>query len=190
MPSLPLNGRGRHLPRAAAAGTLALALSSALLAGCGGGSKDAGAGTGSQDTTPSVTSVTIALPNDQPLRPACGLLTQAEVEAAIGVRVATGRESTAEGRSVCGFTVANAANQSVLLVTTSSSGVPAGFTAAQEKADRPRTITAGDEAFVSGAQALVRKGNTMVAILVAVRQQPAQLTASATKLAEAVGTRL
>lgn len=62
--------------------------------------------------------------------------------------------------------------------------------AAQQKADRPQTITAGEQAFVSGAQALVRKGNTMVAILVAVRQQPAQLTASATKLAQAVATHL
>ncbi len=189
MPSLASKGRGRHLPRAAAAGPLAIALCSSLLAGCGGGSKDAGAGEDS-DTTPSVTSPTIPLPNDQPQRPACGLVTQAEVEAAVGVRVSTGRESAVEGRSICGFTVATAADQSVIVVATSSSGVPAAFEAAREKADRPQPVTAGEQAFVSGAQALVRKGNTMVAILIAVRQQPAQLTASATKLAQAVGTRL
>ena len=190
MPSHPLNGRGRHLSRAAAAGTIALALSSALLAGCGGGSKDAGAGSGSENTTPSVTSPTIPLPNDQPLRPACGLVTQAEVESALGVKVAAGKENSLSGRSSCGFSLATAPDQSVLIVATSSSGVPAAFTAAQEKADRPQSITAGEQAFVSGAQALVRKGTTMVAILVAVRQQPAQLTSSVTTLAQAVGTRL
>lgn len=189
MPSLPSNGRGRHLPRAAAAGTLALALGSALLAGCGG-SKDAGAGGGSENTTPSVTSATIALPADQPRRPACQLVTQAEVEASVGVRVSAGKETAVEGRSLCSFTVATAADQSVLIVATSSSGVPAAFDAARQKAESPQSVNAGEQAFVSGAQALVRKGNTMVAILVGVRQQPAQLTASATKLAQAVGTRL
>ena len=190
MPTLALNGRGRHRPRAAAAGTLAIALCSSLLAGCGGGSKDAGAGEGSENATPSVTTPTIPLPNDQPQRPACGLVTQAEVEAALGVRVSAGKESAVEGRSVCGFTVATAADQSVIIVATSSSGVPAAFEAAREKADRPQPVTAGEQAFVTGAQALVRKGTTMVAILIAVRQQPAQLTASATRLAQAVGTRL
>lgn len=190
MPFHPLPGRGRHLPRAAAAGTLALALSSALLAGCGGGSKDTGSAPGSESTTPSVTTATIPLPNDQPLRPACGLLTQAEVESALGVKVAAGREAAVAGRSSCAYTLATAADQSVLIVSTSSSGVPAAFTAAQQKADRPQSVTAGEQAFVSGAQALVRKGNTMVAILVAVRQQPAQLTAAATKLAQAVATHL
>ncbi len=91
---------------------------------------------------------------------------------------------------MCAFTVAGAADQSVALISTSSSGVPAAFDAARSRAESPQTVSAGEQAFVTGGQAVVRKGTTMVAILVAVRQPPAQLTSAATKLAQAVGNRL
>ena len=40
------------------------------------------------------------------------------------------------------------------------------------------------------AQGPVRRGNTMVAILVVLRQSPTQIQAAATKLTQAVGTHI
>ncbi|HEV2761139.1 MAG TPA: hypothetical protein VGV86_16380 [Acidimicrobiales bacterium] len=183
--SVPANGRPRRV-RAA----VAVALCSSLLAGCGG-SKAGGSSAGDGDPSSSPGSAAaVTLPVDQAQKAACSLLTQAEVEAAIGARVAPGREEVQAARSLCAFALVSAADQSVVLVSTSSSGVPAAFEAAQAKAQAPQSVAAGDQAFVSGGQALVRRGNTMVAILVALRQQPGQLAGPATRLAQAVGTRL
>lgn len=183
MASAPSNGRPRHLSRAA----VTLALCSSLLAGCGG-SDAAGSGSGG-DAAPAA-GAPAPLPADQPQKAACGLVTQAEVEAAVGTRVGVGTEQAQPGRSVCVFGLVSAPDQSVAVVSISSSGVPAAFEAAQAKAESPQPVGAGDQAFVSGAQAAVRRGSTMVAILVAVRQSPAQLASAATRLAQAVGTRL
>lgn len=183
---IPSNGRPR-LSRRAGTIVAAVVLSAGLLAGCGGSKAPASAGDG--DAVPA-TAAPVPLPADQPQKAACGLMTQAEVESALGTRVAAGREQAQPGRSFCAFTLVSAADQSVAVVSTSSSGVPAAFAAARTKAESPRPLSAGDEAFVSGGQALVRRGNTMVAILVAVRQQATQLSAAVAKLAEAVGTRL
>jgi len=199
MGSLPSNGRpGRRgaagiggVPRSLAAGTIAMALCSGVLAGCGGSSSSSKAsGSGGGDPPPSGAQAAATLPADQIQTPACGLLTQAEVEAAVGVRVNPGKQGEQEARSLCGFALASAADQSVVVVSISSSGVPAAFEAARQKAVSPQPVGGGDQAFVSGGQALVRKGNTMVAILVALRQTPAQLTAAATRLAQAAGNRL
>lgn len=191
MASTPSNGRRpSSLPRRSrrvVAGT-AVVLSSYLLAGCGA-SKTAGSGPGG-DSARASTAAPVNLPADQPQKAACGLVTQAEVESAIGAKVGAGKEQVQSGRSLCGFTLVSAADQSVLVVSTSSSGVPAAFDAARANAESPRSVDAGDGAFVSGAQALVRKGNTMVAVLVAVRQPPAQLVGAATKLVQALGARL
>lgn len=183
---IPSNGRPRLSHRAGAA--IAIALCSSLLTGCGGSDGPRAAAEG--EAAPAAENAPTALPADQPQKAACGLLTQAEVEAALGARVAPGKEQAQPGRSFCAYTLLSAADQSVAVVSTSSSGVPAAFAAARAKAESPRPLGAGDEAFVSGGQALVRRGNTMVAILVAVRQPPAQLSAAAVKLAEAVGARL
>ena len=157
------------------------------MAGCGG-SNASGSGDGNGPSPSGA--VAPALPADRAQKPACGLVTQAEVEAAIGAKVAVGKEQAEPGRSLCTFSLVSAADQSVVVVSTSSSGVPAAFDAARTKVGSPQPVGAGDQAFVSGAQAMVRRGNTMVAILVVLRQQAAQLTAAATKLAQAVGTRL
>ena len=182
------NGRGRRLPRAAASPVAAVLLS-ALLSGCGGSSSKA-SGDGPAAAPPEPTVATIALPPDQPQRAACGLLTQAEVEAAIGAKVGPGKENAQQGRSLCVYSLASAPDQSVAVVSTTSSGVPAAFDAAREKAGGAQSVSVGDQAYVAGPQALVRKGTTMVAILVTLRQQPAQLSSMATKLAQAVGTHL
>ena len=183
MARVPSNGRPRHPSRAA----VAVALCAGLLAGCNG-SNASGSGDGNAPSPSGA--VAPALPADQAQKPACGLVTQAEVESAIGAKVAAGKEQGEPGRSLCTFALVSAADQSVVLVSTSSSGVPAAFDAARAKVGSPQPVGAGDEAFVSGAQAMVRRGNTMVAILVVLRQQAAQLTAAATKLAQAVGARL
>lgn len=191
MAAFSSNGRGRRLPRAAAA-ALAVSLSSALLAGCGGGGakKAATGGGGDGGSTTTVTVAQIALPADQPKRPACGVVSQAEVEAAIGAKVTAGKETNQDARSVCSYTLTTAADQVVLIVTTSSSGVPAAFESARAYAQGAQPINIGDQAFTAGAQAVVRKGTTMAAVLVTVRQQPAQLSASVTKLAQAIGSHI
>jgi len=197
MALLPSNGRpGRRVPagtggvpRSLAAGAVALALCSGALAGCGGSPSKA-SGAGGDGPPSSGAPAAAAPPADQAQKPACGLLTQAEVEAAIGARVGPGKQGDQEARSLCGFALASAPDQSVFLVSTSSSGTPAAYESARARAVSPQPVGGGDQAFVSGGQAVVRRGNTMVVILVALRQTPAQLTAAATKLALAVGTRL
>jgi len=101
-----------------------------------------------------------------------------------------GEENVAEARSLCAFALASGTDQSVVFVSTTSSAVPAAFNSALEKAESPQPVGAGDQAFAAGAQALVRKGDTMVAILVVLRQPPAELASAATKLALAVGAHL
>ena len=181
---IPSNGRPRRAPRLAVA-----ALCAGLLAGCGGSSGGDGAGNGPTETTSAVAPA-VSVPADLPQKPACGMITVAEVETAIGAKVNPAKEETRPGRSLCSFSVAAKADESVVLISTSSSGVPAFFATAFNTANAPQAVNAGDQAFVSGAQGLVRRGNTMVAILVVLRQSPAQIQAAATKLTQAVGTHI
>ena len=160
---------------------------SCVLAGCDGSSKPPGPEPARATAS---TSVAVDLPADLPQKPACGLVTQAEVEAAIGARVSAGKQDARPERSVCLFSLVAAADQSVLIISTSSSGVPASFASARATTQAATEVSAGDEAFVTGGQALVRKGSTMVAVMVVVRQQSGQLAAAATRLAQAVGSRL
>ena len=185
-PVVPSNGRPRR-PRRRAAAAAAAALCATLLAGCGG-SSDGAEPKPSADTTAEATAPN--LPADMAQRPACGLVTQAEVEAAIGTRVNAGKETVEQARSLCTFAVAAGADQTVGVVAVTSSGVPAFFTAAKQRLTSPQSVSAGDEAFVNGGQALVRRGNTMVAIIVALRREPAQLAGASTRLAQAVGSHL
>lgn len=165
-------------------------LSSGVLAACGGSSDKPAAGGGDAATTTRAPTVTIAIPADRPVRGACGLVTPAEVEAAVGAKVGAGKETPGEGRSTCVFTIVAPAGQSVVLSSLSSSKASAAFDDARTKVPSPQTVSAGDQAYVSGGQAVIRKGDTMVAVLVNLRQPPAQLSAVATKLAQAVGTHL
>ena len=184
-PVVPSNGRPRRPRRRAAA----VALCAALLAGCGGSSD----GAEPKPATETTTAVTVSPPNlppDMAQRPACGVVTRAEVEAAIGARVTPGQETVEEARSMCIFNVGPNGEERVGVVAVTSSGVPAYFASARDRLTSPQRVSAGDEAFVSGGQAVVRRGNTMVAIVVAVRRDPAQLTAISTKLAQAVGTHI
>ena len=180
---IPSNGRPRRAPTLAVA-----ALCAGLLAGCGGSSGGAKAGDGATDSTRAVPPVSV--PADLPQKPACGMITLGEVEAAIGAKVSPAREETRPGRSLCSFGVVSKPEESVVLISISSSGVPAFFASAFNTATAPQAVTAGDQAYVSGAQGVVRRGNTMVTILVVLRQPPAQLQAAAAKLAQAVGTHI
>lgn len=184
---IPSNGRPR-LSRRAGAGVAAL-LCASLLAGCGGGSSDDAKPT-ETSAAPSPTVSVPTLPPDKPQRPACGLVTKAEVEAAIGKAVNAGKEMTEAARSLCTFTPVGNADESIGVVAITSSGVPAFFKTARERLTGPQTVSAGDEAFVSGGQGLVRKGDTMVAIIVALRRDLPQLASASTKLVQAVGTHL
>ena len=160
---------------------------SCVLAGCDGSSKASGPEPAGATAS---TSVAVDLPSDLPQKPACGLVTQAEVEAAIGARVSAGKQDVQPARSLCSFSLVSAGDQSVLILSTSSSGVPASFASNRANTQGARDVSAGDEAFVAGRQALVRKGNTMVIVLVAVRQDGAQVASAATRLAQAAGARL
>jgi hypothetical protein len=183
-PVVPSNGRPRRPRRRSAA----VALCAVLLAGCGGSSDSAEPRPTPDATSPTVT--TPNLPTDMAQRPACGVVTRAEVEAAIGARVTPGQETVEEARSMCIFNVGAGAEERVGVVAVTSSGVPAFFASARDRLTSPQRVSAGDEAFVSGGQAVVRRGNTMVAIVVALRRDPPQLTAISTRLAQAVGTHI
>ena len=184
---VPSNGRPRR-PRRRASGVAAVALCAVLLAGCGGSSDASDPKPSTDSTTPPVS--TPELPADMAQRPACGFLTRAEVEAATGTKVNPGKETVEAARSLCTYTLATSAGESIGVVAVTSSGVPSFFTTAKERVTSPQTVSAGDEAFVSGGQALVRRGNTMVAVIVALRRDLPQLAATSTKLAQAVGTHL
>ena len=184
-PVVPSNGRARQ-PRRRAAAAAAVALCATLVAGCGGSSDGAEPKPGTETTA--VTEP--PLPPDMAQRAACSFVTRAEVEAAIGARVNPAKETVEEARSLCTFSLTASANESVGVVAVTSSGVPAFFANARGRMTAPQSVSAGDEAFVSGGQALVRKGNTMVAIIVAVRRDPPQLAAASTKLAQAVGSHI
>jgi hypothetical protein len=188
---IPSNGRPRPARRVAA-GTLTALLCAGLLSGCGGDSSDAsgGGGNGATTTVTSGASLAESLPGGLPQKKACGLITQAEVEAAIGAKVGPPKEEAQSTRSLCSFTVVAKPTESGVLISTTSSGVPAFFTSSRQRAASPRDVTAGDEAFVSGGQALVRRGDTMVAVLVVIRLDQAQLATITTKLAQAVGTKI
>ena len=183
---IPSNGRPRLSRRAA--GAAAALVCAGLLVGCGGSSDG---GTPAETTAASSPPVSVpTLPADKPQRAACGFVTRAEVEAAIGTRVNPGKEATEAARSLCTFNPVAAADESVAVVAITSSGVPGFFKSARERLTAPQTVSAGDEAFVSGGQGLVRKGDTMVAIIVAMRRDLPQLAAATTKLVQAVGTHI
>lgn len=183
---VPSNGQPRRVRRRAT-GAAAVVVCFGLLAGCGR-SNDTSGPKPPDGTSPTVT--VPALPSDMPQRPACGLLTRAEVEAAIGARVNPGKETVEAARSLCSFTLATSADETIGVVAVTSSGVPAFFAHARQRLTAPQPVSAGDEAFVSGGQALVRRGQTMVAIIVALRRDPSQLAATSAKLAQAVGTHI
>jgi hypothetical protein len=189
--SIPSNGRrgpkGRGPNRAA--GALAAALCATLLTACGGSPKASAGGAGAGATNPT-TPAAAPLPADRPQKPACGLLTAADVEAAIGAKVNPGKEDALPGRSVCSFSLATGADQTVLVVSTSSSQVPASFDAARQRSGAVQTVNAGDQAFVADAQGFVRKGDTMVAVVLVLRRPAAELGAAATKLLQAAATHL
>lgn len=187
MASVPSNGRPRPPLRALTA-TVSAALCAGLLAGCGGSS---GGSRPSAGTTAVPGHAPLAsLPAGSPEKAACALVTRAEVEAAVGAKVGPGKEEAQAARSLCSFPLLSMPEQSVVLVSTTSAGVPDFFATARDRATAPQSVAAGDQAFVNGGQGLVRKGTTMVAILVVLRQSPAQLAAAATKLTQTVGARL
>ena len=187
---VPSNGRPRRLRGQGrrATGAVAIGLCAVVMAGCGG-SSDAGRDPAATATTNAPVTVP-SLPPDMAQRPACGVVTRAEVEAAIGARVNAGKEAVEAARSLCTFTLATSADESIGVVAVTSSGVPAFFATARQRMASLQSVSAGDEAFVSGGQALVRKGNTMVAIIVALRRDQPQLVAASTKLAQAAGTHI
>jgi hypothetical protein len=160
-----------------------------LLAGCAG-SSSTGGGPAPAGATATTSGILGELPTDQQQKPACGVVTAVEVEAAVGAKVGPPKETVESGRSLCSFPLASSADQSVVFVLVSSSGVPAFFESARQRAEAPQPVSAGDQAFAAGPQGLVRKGNTMVAILLVLRAPRAQLTQVAARLAQAVGTHL
>lgn len=191
MAAAPANGRRRGLPAAATAGTLAVALGTSLLGGCRASSEAPAPTSGEGSPTTAAASPATPPARERPLpRSACELVTQAEVEAAIGAPVGAGLQEVEEGRSLCSFRLVTGADESVAVIATSAPGVPASFDAARRNAPSARPVDAGDEAFVNGGQALVRKADTMVVVLVVLRRDPAQLAEAATGLVRLVGGRL
>lgn len=184
-------GRRARRRRGTRATGLVLALS-VLVAGCGGGSakpKASAPKAGASGTTPSTAAALVAT---GPQRQACSLLTQAEVEAAVGGKTNAPRPSEqATAGSGCSFTLAAGPDQAILVASTTSPGSPAAFDAARARANPPaQTVSAGDKAFVAGGQAVALKGSTLVTVVVATKQAAAAQTQTATRLIQAAAARV
>jgi hypothetical protein len=170
---------------------MALALCSSVVAACGGRSSN---GSGAQPPTSRGANgvQTPPLVATGPQRDACTLVTQVEVEAAVGAKVTAARPGgQGTGGSACNYALAAGPDQAVALVSTTSPGSAAAFDADRQRAIEPvRTVSAGDRAFVAGGQGVVLKGTTIVVVLVATKQAQAAQELTATKLIQAAAARL
>ena len=122
-----------------------------------------------------------------PQRPACGLVSTADIEASLaGAKVAAGRESVDDARSVCFYPLAATGEQGVIITSTTSPGAGAAFAKVRDNlGPAAQPLDAGDQAFVAGAQAAVLKGTTLVAVLVTARPSPAGAAATVAQAAAA-----
>jgi hypothetical protein len=159
------------------AGT-ALAVASLLLVGCGGGgSKGEASGTtvaGAGTTVPAVAS-------DKP----CDLVTQSEVEAAVGAPVKAGGSAGTGAGTGCTFALA-AGGESLILVVKTTEGSPAKFDQIKKAAVAPKDLSGvGDKGFVAAGQAVVLKGADLYVVVLKLDRPDAALADASTKLVKA-----
>ena len=152
----------------------------AVAAGCSGGddNKEANA----QSTTTVGEAVDAAR--------ACGLITKAEVEAAIGTRVNDGQSSGGGSTTAaCKYEVAG--TQQAVIVAISTGTDPADFQKAKASTPDVQAVPgAGPDTFVSGGKAFVLKGTNLALVAVNIDRPVPTLTEAAKKLAQAASGRL
>jgi hypothetical protein len=150
-------------------------------AGGGGGTKGGGSAEGATTTIESGPAGQV--PSGTP-GPPCRLVTDADVGSAVGSSV---RQAGSNDRS-CVFALTSAADQ-IVLVTTSPGSVSA-FEAGKAGGPVENIPGLGDRAFVSGGKAMVLKGNTLLLVIVGLKQPNSTLSGIARKLAQAATARI
>lgn len=119
----------------------------------------------------------------------CRLLTQAEVQAAVGAPVK--QPMSAPGAEACTFALASGGGQ-VLVLSSDAADNPTKFDSYSRGAARPveNLPGVGDRAFLVGGQAYVLKGSVLVGIAVDMRQPEARLNEVARRLVQLAAGRI
>jgi hypothetical protein len=156
----------------------ALALVGLLLAGCGGGGHK---GEASATTVAPADTTIPAVASDKP----CDIVTQGEVEAAVGEAVRAGGSAGTGAGVGCTFTPVKGTG-SLILVVKATDGSPAKYDQIKRAAAAPKDITGvGDKAFVAGGQAVVLKGSDLYVVVIKLDRPAAALADASTKLVKA-----
>ncbi len=149
-----------------------------VFSGCGGGDDKS-----SSTSFPKI--ATTAFTGDP--NKACTLVTQSEVEAAIGSPVKPG--AGAQG-VVCRFEVASKPSSFVLIEANESSQASQIYDLKASSVERAENLAGvGERAFVAGDRAVILRGSRLVTLTVSTGQPQAAVTAALKKLAASVGRR-
>ncbi|MEA2844310.1 MAG: hypothetical protein QOJ69_1981 [Actinomycetota bacterium] len=163
--------------RAGAAGVAALLL--LLLVGCGGGG-DKGEATA---TTVEGASTTVAPAGSG--KP-CDLVTQAEVEAAVGAPVKAGGSAGTPQGTACSFSLASNGAEVILVLKSTDQGNVANYDKIKKGSTGAKDLSGlGDKAFVAGGQAVVLKGTSLYVVTLSLDRPPAELADASTNLVKA-----
>jgi hypothetical protein len=156
---------------------LVLSLAVGLAAGaCGGGDDEESSST----SFPKVATTAFTGDPDR----ACKLVTQSEVEAAIGTPVKPG--AGAQG-IVCRFEVVNRATSYVQIERNESSQASQIYDIKASSEDPVENLPGvGERAFVAGDQAVILRGSNLVTVTVSTGQPPAATNAALKRLAATV----
>lgn len=172
----------RHL--ALAAGCMAL-----ILSACGASGSSKASSAPSKPATPATDDQGASATAAGPGTP-CRLVSEADVEAAVGADVRqSGSTDTSTGKG-CSFALASASDQNVFVVATNPANSAAAFDAAKANAAVEPIAGLGDRAFVLGGRAVVQKGSTLLVVIVGLKQSPSSLAAAARKLAQSAAPRI
>jgi hypothetical protein len=169
------------------AGALAC-VAALVLAGCSGGGGDEAAST----TTTSLFPPTVPVPAAERISQgtgACGLLTPADIQAAVGAAADAGAGNRYEQSSSCRWTIRAGQGQEVSVAV--GPGSRQSFDAALNRVPSANRLTGvGDAAFAAGNTAYALKGSTLLLLVVNTRSAPDTQSRAATELLRAAVGRL
>ena len=167
-----------------AVAVVALALASGLLlAACGGGDDK---GEASDPAAPGVSTTDApTVVSDKP----CELVTQAEVEAAIGAAVKPNGSAGSGAGTSCAFSLATGADSLILVVKSTDAGNATSYDTIKQGAASPKDLTGiGDKGFVAGGQAVVLQGTNLFVVVTKLDRPAAALADASTKIVRAAAT--
>ncbi len=169
--------------RSAIAVVTLVLVSALLLAGCGGGDDK---GEASDTTDPGAsTTVAPAVVSDKP----CDIVTEAEVETAIGAPVNAGGSAGSAAGTSCTFALATGADSLILVVKSTDPKNAANYETIKAGAASPKDLTdIGDKGFVAGGQAVVLNGTNLFVVVTKLDRSATALADASTKIVRAAAT--